>query len=565
MLSQTASRFNQWNSRHSQTPGTLDQVIDLLFAARNFAEIPALNYGDHGLAHAERVITEAIRANRRIALYADYDVDGTMSCVSWIWFLEALGYRNFIHYIPCRFSEGYGLNLNAVKYLIHEKGAEVIITMDTGITANQEAAYCASVGVDFICTDHHKIQPEKMPQCVILNPKQHPDPDYQELCGAGITFVLLRRLSQTLVIDPEVWTDILALVGMATICDVVPLNPVNHKLAKMGVKALIRSKRPVLVKLRQATTGMELDEVDVGFRLGPRINAVGRLEHADAIIEAFTGTDPEPLIAFMESCNEERKRIQKSIVDQATLAAQDFASAPILFLGGDWHHGVVGIAASKLAEKFWRPVWLYSNSQDRCRGSARSIPGFDVTNAMSSAAGLFEKFGGHAAAGGFSFMQEHSEELRNALTNYALVLREASPDLWLSKISYDFTLPLELLSLELVDALDGLRPFGHGFAEPLFKLIAPIEAVQSYPDKETGLPKHTALTIGKAGRSHKVMFFNEVLSVKKGQTIEILATIGKNIFRGRRSISVIGKDWRFATSAPTWVPVSRAETWQAGV
>src|SRR5690606_12030796 len=142
-------------------------------------------------------------------------------------------------YIPCRFKEGYGLNLKAIEYLISEEKAELIITMDTGITANAEAAYCRERGVEFICTDHHKIQPEKMPDCVILNPKMHPDEMYQELCGCGITFVLLRRLAENFSVPAGLWGDLLALAGMATICDVVPLNGVNHKLARLGVNALL--------------------------------------------------------------------------------------------------------------------------------------------------------------------------------------------------------------------------------------------------------------------------------------------------------------------------------------
>jgi single-stranded-DNA-specific exonuclease len=182
-----------------------------------------------------------MRQTQKLALYADYDVDGTMSCVSWIWFFEAIGFKNYIHYIPCRFKEGYGVNLSAIKHLVESERAQVVITMDTGITANEEARWCKEQGVTFICTDHHKVQPEKMPDSLILNPKMHPDAIYQELCGCGITFVLLRKIAQHLTdikIPDHIWTDILALTGMATICDVVPLNGVNHKLARMGVDAL---------------------------------------------------------------------------------------------------------------------------------------------------------------------------------------------------------------------------------------------------------------------------------------------------------------------------------------
>jgi single-stranded-DNA-specific exonuclease len=293
---------------------------------RQFSALDKLEYGDHGLERAVECLTRAIQANRRIALYADYDVDGTMSCVSWVWFLRAIGFSNFVTYIPCRFKEGYGVNLKAVQHLVENEKVGVILTMDTGITANEEAAFCRSQGVEFICTDHHKIQPEKMPDCITLNPKLHPDPLYQELCGCGITFVLLRRLAATFPVSNELWTDLVALAGMATICDVVPLNSVNHRLARLGVNALIRSNRPVLRRLREAASLQEgLDEKDVGFRLGPRINAVGRLGHAEQVVEAFIGENPERLIEYMGACNEERKQIQKRITREASLLGADHA------------------------------------------------------------------------------------------------------------------------------------------------------------------------------------------------------------------------------------------------
>jgi single-stranded-DNA-specific exonuclease len=278
-------RYKHWISQSTRVPSSPAAIAEIVRESRQFQAIERLDYGDHGLHAVLDAISAAVEQNKRIALYADYDVDGTMSCVAWIWFLQAIGYSNFVHYIPCRFKEGYGVNLDEIKHLVESEQADVVITMDTGITANAEAQWCRERGVTFICTDHHKIQPEKMPDCLILNPKTHPEHVYQELCGCGITFVLLRKLAQhlpTRKIPETVWTDILALTGMATICDVVPLNGVNHKLAKYGVDALMRSRRPVLVKLRAAASVDATDEKDVGFRLGPRINAVGRLEQGAA-------------------------------------------------------------------------------------------------------------------------------------------------------------------------------------------------------------------------------------------------------------------------------------------
>jgi single-stranded-DNA-specific exonuclease len=539
-------KFVNWRALSSERPGATDALSGIVMANRSFEPLPSLDYGDHGLLHVADVVERAIRAGKRIALYADYDVDGTMSCVSWIWFLRSIGYANYVHYIPCRFKEGYGLNLNAVRHLIEDERADLVVTMDTGITANAEAALCKERGVEFVCTDHHVIQPDKMPDCVILNPKMHPDARYQDLCGCGITFVLLRRLGERLGAPPAVFHDLLALTGMATICDVVPLNGVNHRLARQGVAALARSRRPVLRQLMEAAAASGgIDEKDVGFRLGPRINAVGRLEHADLVVKAFIDEDPADLIAHMEVCNERRKQIQRGIVEEARLAAAAAGDAPLLFLGGDWHPGVVGIAASKIAEEFWRPTFLFQRKDGVGKGSARSIPRFDVTRAMGAGASLFTKFGGHAAAGGFTFPLEAESDLRAALTAYAEDVRRETPALWRSEIAYDCTLPATLASLDLVDALDELKPFGHGFEEPRFLVEADLAGTRFFNDKQTGKPRHTCVHLrGRAGATHKVMFFNEVhADLADARRARFVVTAGRNTYRGEESLVFMGLDY----------------------
>lgn len=542
-------KFKEWRALSPKRPGSLTDLAGVLLANRRFQSLESLTYGDHGLDRAIATVSAAIRAGRKIALYADYDVDGTMSCVSWIWFFQAIGYENFVHYIPCRFKEGYGLNLKAITHLIDDEKAELIITMDTGITANAEAAYCKERGVEFICTDHHVIQPDKMPDCVILNPKMHPDPTYQELCGCGITFVLLRKLAESFPVASHTWTDLLALTGMATICDVVPLNGVNHKLAKLGVAALGRSKRPVLRRLMEAAQALkDVDEKDVGFRLGPRINAVGRLEHADLVVKAFVDEDPEPLIAFMDECNERRKRIQKTIVEEARRTALAYPDAPVLFLGGDWHPGVVGIAASKIAEEFWRPVWLFQRKDGLCKGSARSIPGFDVTAAMGAAKDLFTKFGGHRAAGGFTFSEANEAAIRARISGYAAALRADRPEMWESRIDYDCDLPPALTSLELTDELDALKPFGHGFEEPKFRITAEISRLDFYKDKHSGEDRHTCVMIkGARGLPQKIMFFNDVHKELEGRkTADFVVSVSRNTFRGQTSLMLMGHDFQLS-------------------
>ncbi len=539
-------KYQHWQPLADGMPRDFAALRRALHDNRQFVSIASLQYGDHGLEAALNTVRRALEANKKIALYADYDVDGTMSCTSWIWFLRAIGYGNFMHYIPCRFKEGYGVNLDAIKHLVQDCGAQLIITMDTGITANVEAAWCAEQGVDFICTDHHLVQAEKMPDCVILNPKQHPNNLYQELCGAGITFVLLRALARHFPVPQELWTDLLALTGMATICDMVPLNAVNHKLAKMGIRALTRSQRPILRALRAACrSDRDLDESDVGFRLGPRINAVGRLDHADVVIKAFSEEDPAALIEHMDNCNTERKEIQRSIVKQAQQAATEQQGAALLFIGGDFHPGVLGIAAGRIAEDFWCPTFLFNDRSEMCKGSARAIAGFDVTAAMSEAQELFSKFGGHRAAGGFSFARKNREALHSALLDYADTQRKAQPALWESKINFDCHLPTELCTLQLLDQLEDMKPFGMGFAEPKFVVSGEILATQFYRDRNTGEPAHTAVSLrGHNNRPTKVIFFNEVhAELQLATRASFVVTASANNFRNVPTLDFIGRDF----------------------
>lgn len=545
-------KYLHWTARTQRSLQHLGELKEAIYEGRHFSPLDKLEYGDHGVEAIADKMKAAIDGNKRIALYADYDVDGTLSCVSWIWFFNAIGFTNFTSYIPCRFKEGYGVNLNAVKKLIEEEKADLIITMDTGITANEEAAYCKSKGVDFLCTDHHKIQAEKMPDSLLLNPKLHPSEVYQELCGCGITFVLLRRLAVKLGKElGSVWGDLLALAGMATICDVVPLNAVNHSLARQGIKALLRSDRPIFHKLRDASSLFgDIDESDVGFRLGPRINAVGRLEHAEYVVRAFIEQDTDPLVKKMETCNQERKRIQEAIVAEALKEAEKYKDAPILFLGGDWHPGVVGIAASRIAETFWKPTWLFGRKEGLGKGSARSIAGFDVTDTMTAAKDLFTKFGGHRAAGGFSFALEKEEAIRERMTAFAEGVRQRQPELWQSSYRFDFDVPVSVLGDPFADAILNLRPFGHGFEEPSFRMRGVVDKVQYLNDKATGKEKHSAITLkAEKGRGQaRVLFFGEILPPQlKDQPLEVLFRVQKKQFRGVPQVSYLGVDYQPST------------------
>ena len=518
----------------------LDDVAKVIVHNRSYQQMEKLEYQDPALTEAAGSLVAALRAGKRIGLYADYDVDGTMSLVSWIWFLRAIGYDNYTYHIPCRFQEGYGLNLAAMEKMIHEDGIEVLVTMDTGITAKTEAAYCASCGVDFICTDHHTIQADKLPLGIIVNPRLNPNALYQHLCGCGITFVLLRQIGREFALGGEFWVDLLALAAIATICDVVPLNGVNHRIARMGIAGLAGTRRKVLRELMRSASegGAKMDETDIGYRLGLRINAVGRLAHADLVVRAFLDDDPTAGVAEMNAINVRRRAIQEQIVAEALDLAEDYVDDPVLFMGSaDWHAGVIGISASKVVEKYWKPTWLYQSCADGvCRGSARSVEGFDVTATMMECCpDLFVRYGGHAAAAGFSFLQQNEAAIRDRLARYAANIKKDNPGIWRSKIKFDCDLDHTLLSLSLYELIEKFRPFGHGFDAPLFGIDGKVQAIHHYKQKHTAV----ALVGG-----HRIMFFNEIIQdLRQGDHARFVINPKKSYFMERAQLSLMGRDY----------------------
>jgi single-stranded-DNA-specific exonuclease len=266
------------------------------------------------------------------------------------------------------------------------------------------------------------------------------------------------------------------------------------------------------------------------------------------VVQAFIGEHPDPLIRFMEECNERRRHLQEGIIAQAQAQAVQYKDCPILFLGGDWHPGVVGIAASKLAEEFWRPVWLFQRQELRCKGSARSIPGFDVTGAMQVAHAHFVAFGGHKAAAGFTFETSQEELIRRALIEHAQQIKETADHLWQSALRFDCLLPLELAHLELAQMLDELKPFGCAFEEPKFCIEADIAHAQYYNDKSSGQPKHTAVSLSGVpyakGAASKVLFFNAVYpSLLEAKRARFVVTASRSTFKGQTSLSLFGSDF----------------------
>ena len=449
-------------------------------AARAFldAEPPGhdpLSLGDMGVA-VDR-IRRAVSSGERICVHGDYDVDGISATAVAVLTLRELG-ANVEWRLPSRFDEGYGLAAGTIEQLAAD-GLDLVVTVDCGITAVDEVARARELGLDVIVTDHHR-PGETLPDCPIVatRPSAYPCPD---LCGTGVVFTLARALLGD---DHPAVLQTLDLVALATIADVVPLVDENRALAAAGLRALARTSRVGLKALMRSARvdPAAVDATAVGFRLAPRINASGRLGRPDVALELLLTDDPkeaDALAATLEELNRERQGVEERIVRDALAhveawSPEDRERRGYVLWDESWHEGVIGIVASRLVERFHRPVVLIARSGDDWKGSGRSIGDFDLHGGLAACAEHLGRFGGHRAAAGLSISTESLEPFRAAFADHAdavlqdVDLRPLTP--------VDAIVPAGALSLELAQELDRLAPFGLGNPEPTL-LVASVEAI----------------------------------------------------------------------------------------
>jgi single-stranded-DNA-specific exonuclease len=426
--------------------------------------------GDMRLA-CER-IRAAVAERRRICVHGDYDVDGISATALAVLLLRELGAEVDWH-LPSRFEEGYGVNRETLGRLADE-GCGLVLTVDCGITAAEEVAEAQARGLEVIVTDHHR-PAETLPGCPIVatRPSEYPFP---ELCGTGVVF----KLGQALFgIDSDVPKRHLDLVALATIADVVPLLDENRALAIAGLRTLARTQKPGLQALMRAA-GVDPATVDAGacgFRLGPRINAAGRLGHPRAALELLLTDDKDEarqLAARLEDLNRDRQAVEQRIFREAVQQVESWTAEQqqrrVYALHGDWNEGVVGIVASRLVERYHRPVVVISEKEDEWKGSGRSIPSFDLHASLAHSASALTRWGGHKAAAGLSMKPEAFDEFVAAWSSYAesvLTDDELKPELQIDGIVPRGT----RLTLDLCTELAQLAPFGLG--NPEITLLAP--------------------------------------------------------------------------------------------
>ena len=463
-------------------------------------------------------IERAIRERQPIAIFGDYDVDGITSTCLLREFFRFIGVPvNFR--LPNRLEEGYGIRRGAVEELAGQ-GVKLIITVDNGSSAVEEVDLASKLGVDVVVTDHHQLPPELPKAVAVVNPCGSKYP-FQGLAGVGVTFKLVWGLAQRLSKQAKVserfrnfLVESLALVALGTISDVVPLLDENRVFAKFGLTALEQTKCPGLRLLVESVLkdkpSNRLDADDIGFRIGPRLNAAGRLGKADAamrLLLAESESEAQMLVQVLERENRRRQKIEEEIFVAARQLVErevNLSNARAIVLASEgWHPGVIGIVASRICEEFFRPTILISLSGHRGRGSARSIPGVPICDALAACSEHLLGFGGHEMAAGVEVDSEHLDALRAAL-NSAIALE---PSQMVPEIDIDAEISLADLSFQLLEELALLAP--HGIGNPEVVLSVEKADVVGEPRIVGGNGRHLAFHVRQGGTVRRAIAFGK--------------------------------------------------------
>lgn len=446
-------------------------------------------------------IAQAIHNKERIALVGDYDVDGVVASALMHTFFSSLDISLDI-YLPNRFCDGYGLGLS----LLERINADVIITVDNGIASHEAAHVCQERNIDLIITDHHTPKTTLPLALAIINPKRHDCSfPYKELCGAAVAWYFCAGLKKILQLDYDLKT-LLDFVTIATIADSVPLKSMNRLLCKVGMHYLNLLPRPCWMALRQTKPTLTFD--DIAFNLAPKINSAGRLDDASLALQFLLAPSLENALHHLnhlETLNNERKLIEKTIFDEAKNLVDNSPPSPIILVyAPHWHEGVVGIVASRLVDTYGLPSIVLAGHDTIVKGSARSPEHIDILSILVSHASLLTRFGGHKAAAGLSIHSENIPLLHEAFTTYTLQPYDTSHRI----TGY---LPLQECDLEIVSMLESFEPYGEANPRPLFRT-------------------HTLLTenrlIGVNAQTLKLRFLNDssLYEGVKFRTSELLQT-----------------------------------------
>ena len=482
-------------------------------------------------------VRRAMECGEKIAVFGDYDVDGITSTCLLTSFLRRQG-ADVVSYIPGRLEEGYGLNPIAINQL-HREGVKLIITVDCGITAVDEAQMCRELGIDLVITDHHECK-DVLPEAIAVVDPHRPDGGYphKNLSGVGVAFKLAAALSGDQMAVLEEYAD---MVCLGTVADVMLLQGENRVFVAKGLESLRHTRRPGIAALmRESGCAQEtVSASSIGFMLAPRINAAGRMGQIDLAVDLFLTDDPEKaseLAKALCDLNRQRQNVESGIYDQAVSMLPEGQTPEAIVLADEtWHQGVVGIVASRIAEEFCCPTFLICLDGEHGKASSRSFGGFNLFASLTALSDLLESYGGHELAAGFTISRSQIPAFRKAVCELAAAYY--SDDTPRTCIDIDCAIEPELLTIRGIDSLNQLEPTGNGCPKPVLMMKKlTVDHIQM-----VGSGKHMRLRLRSGRHAINAIYFSaspESASIRQGDVVDVAFNPQINEFRGERSVQM---------------------------
>lgn len=490
----------------------------------------------------ERII-KAKEAGEKVIIYGDYDVDGITSITVLKSFLHDIGIEA-AYYIPNRLNEGYGLNIPAVEK-IASQGYNLMITVDCGISCIEEVKRANELGMEVIVTDHHEVG-DVLPEAIAVVDCKRKDNKYEcrDLAGVGVAFKLSQALSIRLGLDEKEYLKYLDIVCIGTISDIVPLVDENRVISKLGLMLVNQTKNMGLKGILAASGYKNIDSTAVSFGVAPRLNACGRMGHADEALKLFLSknlNEVQELTTLLNNYNKTRQDIEKAIYEDALAQIEQKSldkNRAIVVSGSNWHHGVIGIVSSKITEMYFKPSILLCLEDGIAKGSGRSIPGFDLYDALTKCQDTLGRFGGHAMAVGLTLKQEDIEKFAQKFENIA---EEQHIEEIIPVIKIDAKVNLSEINKQMVESLEMLEPFGEANKKPifLFKNLK-VDSIRALSEG-----KHLRLTVRDNNVIVNAIGFNMGAladDYRIGDKIDVVGTLEINSFNGVDSIQINLKD-----------------------
>ena len=517
----------------------------------------------------------AINKKEKITIYGDYDVDGVTSVCTLYLYLKELG-ADINYYIPNRAGEGYGVSVTAIDQL-KANGTSLIITVDTGITAIEEVNYAKSIGVDFLITDHHECHAQIPEATAVINPHRH-DCSYpfKELAGVGVVFKLISAYEERVlgykrrIAAEHIFHKYADIVAIGTIADVMPIKSENRLIVSFGLNMIENTKRPGLIALMEASSQRDTKQNNerkkkrtkitsgyIGYNIAPRINAAGRVRSASMAVELFLANDMDVAKSLAEqlcAANKERQAEENKIMQEAyeQIKSKKLDDSPVIVLDSDgWHHGVIGIVASRITERFSRPTILISfegcgdtkSPSDMGKGSGRSIKGLNLVDALCHCDDILAKFGGHELAAGLSVTRENLPLFCKKINEYAK--NNLSKADMIPTVEADMQISFSSISLSLAEDLQVLEPYGVG--NPIPSFLTKGITVNEITSISEG--KHSRFSFGEGRSSVSAMFFSnspDSLGIYNGDKVDVIYNLDVNEWLGRRTVQLSIKDIRLS-------------------